>query len=168
MTINFGLEAHILILPKTDFFTILQGNGPGPNPDKAKAKRLRSFTIPNYTIEEGSSTKINRKINILAAVVMETQVIALVDFARLARIHIRSRNKIYHPHNLSVESEVYSFHWQQVNINHSLISMLSFGQGSGPNFQMDRTGLLNPQLLSLPLNSGVILFETVILDGRSP
>ena len=108
MTINFGLEAHVLILPKTDFFKILEGDGPGPNPDKAKAKRLRSFTIPDYMIEAGSSTKVNRRINILAAVVMETQVIALVDFARLARIHIRSRNEMYQPYHLSVESDVCS------------------------------------------------------------
>ena len=63
-------------------------------------------------IEAGSSTKVNRRINILAAVVMKTQVevIALVNFARLAHIHIRTRNKMYQPHHLSVESDVCYIH----------------------------------------------------------
>jgi hypothetical protein len=76
------------------FDELLHNCVPGPNSDRKKAELLRSFKIPADLIEENSSSS-NRTVNIFAAWISKEYVWVLVDFARLVRFHILSRNQIW-------------------------------------------------------------------------
>ncbi|GLB34621.1 hypothetical protein LshimejAT787_0201860 [Lyophyllum shimeji] len=112
VTINFGLEAHLIVMSRDDFYEILAGDRPGPNADAGKARRLRSFTIPDRMVEAGTSTRSDRYVNMFAAFVMKTQVIVVVDFSRLVRLDIRSQTEIYHPSHISIKSPLWRELWK--------------------------------------------------------
>jgi hypothetical protein len=67
---------------------------PGPNSDRRKAELLRTFTIPNEFSEDNSSPS-NRTVNIFAAWISKDYVWVLVDFARLVRLHVISRDQVW-------------------------------------------------------------------------
>lgn len=94
--IHFGLEAHIICLTHDDYREIIQDDIPGPNADKTKANLLRSFPMPQHFINKNSSSPEKpRTINIFAAFVSSARVWAIVDFSRLVRLHVISKDEIW-------------------------------------------------------------------------
>jgi hypothetical protein len=80
-------------MPPAIFYEITHKCVPGPNKDRNKAAKMRSFPIPERFIEEHSKDKINRVCNIFLALISDTNVWVLIDFARLVRLHIVSRDR---------------------------------------------------------------------------
>ncbi|KAG6815735.1 hypothetical protein H0H93_009111 [Arthromyces matolae] len=109
LTINFGLEANVIIMTRADFEEILQGDRKGPSPLKGKSERLRSFKIPNKFVVPGSSPK-ERLVNIFAAFICSSHVITICDFSRIVRLGIISSPHIWSQDDLSVGS----LYWNQL------------------------------------------------------
>lgn len=107
LLLHFGLEAHLLRLRRPDYDEIVSHDVPGPNPDGPKSKLLRSFVMPDRFITPKSSNNgKERTVNILAAFISDTEALPLVDFARLARIHVISRDDIWTELDLDPSSPV--------------------------------------------------------------
>src|ERR1700733_7854824 len=66
VTISFALESHLMGMKRRVFDELIHQCISGPNSDPKKAELLRTFKIPEYLIEEHSSSS-NRTINIFAA-----------------------------------------------------------------------------------------------------
>ncbi|KAK6980542.1 hypothetical protein R3P38DRAFT_3118132 [Favolaschia claudopus] len=75
---RLGLEGSILVMTRSDYEEVTSVCVPGNNPNKSKAARLRSFLVPERFVEPGARLKDEDfKVNILAAVVMETHAIVI-------------------------------------------------------------------------------------------
>jgi hypothetical protein len=79
------------------FQTIMANDAPGPNPNKKKSQKLRSRVVPEDLHVPGSKPlgKSGRRlINVFLAVICPHRnlVWALLDFSRLVRLHIISRD----------------------------------------------------------------------------
>jgi hypothetical protein len=99
----------MLLLSKADFDEIVSTCVPGNNKNPAKAKRLRSFPLPQRFVHPGARRKAVRKINILAAIVMDEDVIILTDFSRMSQVHIVSSSQILQSPDIQPGSLVYPF-----------------------------------------------------------
>lgn len=106
VTIHFGLEAHIIGMPRNVYSEIIQNDIPGPNEDPERAEMVRSFIIPPRFTVKNSSPNTTRTINILVAFVSSEWAWALVDFVRLGRVHVTSRDKVYTASDFDVTSPV--------------------------------------------------------------
>lgn len=95
VTIHFGLEAHIIGMPRSVYSEIIQNDIPGPSEDPERAETVRSFVIPPRFTVKNSSPNTTRTINILAAFVSPEWAWALVDFVRLGRFHVTSRDEVF-------------------------------------------------------------------------
>lgn len=89
-----------------NFEALLANDCPGPNKNKMKVNHLRSFQVPDYMIEPGSSPNQIRRVNMFAAFIMQKHVIVLVDFARLIRLHVISGDVMWAAEDLHLNSEV--------------------------------------------------------------
>ncbi|KAJ7017004.1 hypothetical protein C8F04DRAFT_1096190 [Mycena alexandri] len=94
LVVHFDLEGNLLPMKRKDFDEIVATCVPGNNPKPAKAARLRSFLLPPKFIEPGARKKAARKINIMAAVVMDEDVIIISDFSRMTQIHVVSSSSL--------------------------------------------------------------------------
>ena len=84
--LNLGLQAHLVWLRTTDLQRILSHDVDGTN--ATNGKRMRSFVVPSdLTNPRSTSTKKDR-IVIMAAWQGPRVSVALVDFNRLATMHI--------------------------------------------------------------------------------
>lgn len=93
MLIHFGLEAHIVGMSRADYDEIISRDVPGSNSDEAKASLLRSFHMPErFTEPDSSNPDEPRTVNIFAAFVSDFGVLVIIDFSRLVRLHVISRN----------------------------------------------------------------------------
>lgn len=139
VTISFGLEAHMFGMPRVIYDEVIQSCIPGPNDDPEKAELLRSFVIPERFKVPGSSPK-DRTMNIFAAWVSDDWVWTLCDFARMARIFVRSRDIPWREDDLSPSSPV--SHLNQILYRDILIlyqSWLGFWEfTSGPDWTYER------------------------------
>ncbi|KAI5830837.1 hypothetical protein K523DRAFT_415528 [Schizophyllum commune Tattone D] len=87
---RFGPEGHLMRFTRKDFDEVISVDVPGTNKNKSKAARLRSFKVPKRFCEALSSSTDDRTVNILAALVLDDWVWAVVDFARLVQMHVVS------------------------------------------------------------------------------
>lgn len=94
-----------MLLKREIYQEILPSCRPGPNKDAAKADLLQSFQIPARFTEDYSSSS-DRLVNIFAAWVSDEYVWALVDFARIVRFHVMSRDAIWQKSELTPNSKV--------------------------------------------------------------
>jgi hypothetical protein len=106
IVISLGLESHVMGMSLRDFEDITANDIPGPNSNGSKANKLRSFIVPDRFRVAGSSPKEKRTVNIMAAFVCEDYVWAIVDFARLVRIHVISRSELWTAQDFFVSSLV--------------------------------------------------------------
>ena len=104
--ISLGLEAHWIGMDIAAFQLFLAGDCPGPNKDRKKANQMRTFAVPAQFVEESSSPNTARTLTIFLAIISEDYVWALVDFARLVRIHIISRTQMWTADDLQPLSAV--------------------------------------------------------------
>lgn len=93
-------------MPRSVYNEIVQNDIPGPNEDPERADKVRSFVIPPRFTVKNSSPNTLRTINILAAFVSPNWAWAIVDFVRLGRIHIISRDQVYTALDFDVTSPV--------------------------------------------------------------
>lgn len=92
ITVSFGLEAHIMGMTKACFDEIVSTSITGSNVDRGD--RQHSFLVPRRFNEESSSNPDKpRTVNIFLAWVSQSWVWALVDFSRLVRFQVVSRDK---------------------------------------------------------------------------
>ncbi|KAJ7019015.1 hypothetical protein C8F04DRAFT_1404497 [Mycena alexandri] len=77
---------------------------PGNNPKAAKAACLRSFIMPPKFIEAGARQKKVHKINIMAAIVMDENVIIISDFSQMMQLHAVSSDSLFTLSDLLPES----------------------------------------------------------------
>jgi len=114
MTVHWGLEAHPMVIPRTDFDLMTSYSVPGPlakkDASKAKAEKLRQYLIPQ-ALNEPLSRKAEEQhyIRIYAAIVCPTLVFAVVDFSRLVRLFITSRDRPWTADDFEVSSVVRFF-----------------------------------------------------------
>ncbi|KAF7359925.1 hypothetical protein MVEN_00718500 [Mycena venus] len=88
---HFNLEGNVRPMKRLDFEKLVATCVPGNNKNPAKAERLRSFVSPPKFLEPGARKKKTiYKINILAAVVMDDDVIIVTDFSRMSQLHVVS------------------------------------------------------------------------------
>ncbi|KAG6808766.1 hypothetical protein H0H92_002969 [Tricholoma furcatifolium] len=113
LTINFGLEAHSVIISHSDFDDIISKDCCGPNSDARKAERMRSFPLPPRFVDTDSSTAQDvHKINIFAAFVTDMHAILLLDFVRLIRLHVLSSAHVWQPSDLEIGSKFWNVFWE--------------------------------------------------------
>lgn len=94
VTISFGLEAHIMGMTKACYDEIVATSITGSNADRGQ--RQHSFPVPRRFNEESSSKPDKpRTVNIFLAWVAESWVWALVDFSRLVRFQVVSRDEAW-------------------------------------------------------------------------
>ncbi|KAK7006736.1 hypothetical protein R3P38DRAFT_1700285 [Favolaschia claudopus] len=106
---HFALEGNLLVLPRDDFEEIVASSVPGNNKNRSKANRLCSFPLPSYYLDPGArDRKDDFKINILAAVVMEEEVLIITDFSRMTQIHVVSSARMLTREDLRPGSELWS------------------------------------------------------------
>ncbi|KAK7013556.1 hypothetical protein R3P38DRAFT_3005255 [Favolaschia claudopus] len=105
---RLGLEGSILVMTRSDYEEVTSVCVPGNNPNKSKAARLRSFLVPERFVEPGARLKDEDfKVNILAAVVMETHAIVVIDYSRIAQIHVVSSARKFEKADLRPGSEMW-------------------------------------------------------------
>lgn len=85
-----SLEAHWVSIPVADYAELRTREVNGPNANRRKASRMRSFRQLDKYIEHDSTDK-ERLVTIHLAIVCDEFVWILLDFSRLARIHVMSR-----------------------------------------------------------------------------
>ncbi|KAF7967022.1 hypothetical protein HWV62_36223 [Athelia sp. TMB] len=107
--ISFALEAHIIGMKRSDFDDIISVSVPGSN--KKKSHLQHSFVVPSRFHESTSSSATQRTVNIFIAWVSEDWVWALVDFSRLVRFYIISRNIEWTAGDLKPDSLVWPSLW---------------------------------------------------------
>ncbi|KAJ7176819.1 hypothetical protein C8R46DRAFT_44716 [Mycena filopes] len=105
---HFGLEGNLRPMKRIDFEDMVKTCVPGNNSNPAKARRLRSFPLPSRFIEPGARKKSAHKINIIAAVVMEEDVIIVTDFSRMAQVHIISSSSFFQQSDLHPGSKFWN------------------------------------------------------------
>lgn len=107
MLIHFGLEGHLVHLTRADYDEIIQNDVEGSNNDLSKAAKLRSFTLPGrFTDKHSWKPDEPRTINILGGFVSKEDAWISVDFSRLAKMHVKSRNRTWTGQDFSMESPV--------------------------------------------------------------
>jgi hypothetical protein len=106
---HLGLEAHWICMTPAQLDEITSTCIPGPNKNKSKASQMRSFPIPDKFIEQNSNNKELRSCNIFLSLCSDTNAWALVDFARLLRIHIVSRDRVWSQVDFTVGSPVSTY-----------------------------------------------------------
>jgi hypothetical protein len=89
-----------------DFDKIVALCQPGPNADKRKAEQLRRFAVPSEFVEPATNDPEGQSLTVFAAIVGEQDVWALVDFSRLVRIHIISRDAVWRGEELELGYKV--------------------------------------------------------------
>jgi len=105
VSISFALESHLMGMKRAIFDKLIRNCIAGPNSDRRKAELLRTFTIPDELIEDNSSPS-NCTVNIFAAWISKDYVWVLVDFARLVRLHVISRDRVWTKADLNPASSV--------------------------------------------------------------
>lgn len=93
-------------MPRRVYDEIVANDIPGPNEDSERAELVRSFIIPPRFTVKNSSPKNPRTLNILAAFVSPKWAWTYVDFVRLGRFHVKSRDKVYVASDFDVTSPV--------------------------------------------------------------
>lgn len=93
-------------MPRSVYSEIVQNDIPGPHENPEQAETVRSFVIPPRFTVKNSSPNTVRTINILAAFVSPKWAWALVDFVRLGRFNITSRDKVFTASDFDVTSPV--------------------------------------------------------------
>lgn len=106
MTISFGLEAHITGMSRDVYNQLISKSIPGTNADLKKSALLRTFAFPEEYIIPGSSARRPRRINIFAAFVSDEWAWVLIDFTRLVRMHVISRDQPWEESDFDVSSPV--------------------------------------------------------------
>lgn len=104
------LEAHWVQVTVEDYAALRQGEINGPNPSRTKAARMRSYRQLDKFIEkrEGDTTEKDNTVVMLLAVVTDDSAWILVDFARLARVHIVTRGTYWTANDLAPDAQVSS------------------------------------------------------------
>lgn len=92
-------------MPRSVYADIIQNDIAGRT--EQREDKFRSFVIPSRWTIKNSSPTDPRTINILAAFVSPMWVWALVDFTRLARFHVTSRDQFYTASDFVVRSPVW-------------------------------------------------------------
>lgn len=104
--ISFALESHIMGMKRSDYDEITSFSVDGSSGKERNLKH--SFLIPDR-FHEGSSSPSKRTVNILLAWVSDDWVWVLVDFARLARFYIISRDIPWSSADIQPNSDVSKF-----------------------------------------------------------
>lgn len=105
MLTHFGLEGHLMYFTRADYDEIVRNDIEGSNTDPIKASLLRSFALPERFITKNSS-KEPRTVNFLGGFVSKTGAWMVVDFVRIAKLHVTSLSRTWNKQDLSVESPV--------------------------------------------------------------
>lgn len=92
-------------LRRKDYDEIIKQDIEGSNVDRTKASILRTFALPERFITKNSS-KEPRTVNFLGGFVSDTDVWMLVDFIRLAKMHVTSRMTEWNKIDMSTKSQV--------------------------------------------------------------
>lgn len=93
-------------MPRSVYDEIVANDIAGPNEDPERAELVRSFIVPpRFTVPNSSPTN-PRTINILAAFVSPNWAWAYIDFVRLGRYHVKSRDEVYVASDFDVTSPV--------------------------------------------------------------
>ncbi|KAK7032696.1 hypothetical protein R3P38DRAFT_2520548 [Favolaschia claudopus] len=109
IVVHFALEGNLIPMSRAEFDEIVADSVPGNNKNKGKANRLRSFCLPSYFLDPGARVrKDDFKINILAAIVMEEDVLVITDFSRMSQIHVVSSGRILNREDMRPGSELWT------------------------------------------------------------
>lgn len=93
-------------MPRSVYSEIIRNDIPGPHENPERAETVRSFVIPPRFTVKNSSPNTTRTINILAAFVSPIWAWALVDFVRLGRFNVSSRDKAFTASDFDLTSPV--------------------------------------------------------------
>jgi hypothetical protein len=105
--ISFGLEGHMMGMPRSVYEEITATDKPGPNKQASKAEKLRVYPIPEkYRVMGSSPKKGERTLYFYLAVISPTYVYVLEDFARLARLWWKSRTRKWLPEDITTDGSV--------------------------------------------------------------
>ncbi|KAK6977239.1 hypothetical protein R3P38DRAFT_2582166 [Favolaschia claudopus] len=109
IVVHFALEGNLIPMSRAKFEEIVADYVPGNNKNKGKANRLRSFSLPSYFLDPGARVrKDDFKINILAAIVMEEDVLVITDFSRMSQIHVVSSGRMLNREDMRPGSELWT------------------------------------------------------------
>ncbi|KAH9919241.1 uncharacterized protein B0H18DRAFT_651148 [Fomitopsis serialis] len=89
-TIHLGLEGHIHSVTLEEWKQIYAGDVEGTNEEPGRAQLMRQFRIPPEFIKAGTSKVTDRRVTVHMALYFGNRVWLLIDFSRLARIHVTS------------------------------------------------------------------------------
>ncbi|KAG6836526.1 hypothetical protein H0H93_007135 [Arthromyces matolae] len=114
LLIHFGLEAHLVACSRRDYDDLVREDVPGPNEDPEKSQLLRSFVMPRRFVEPSSRNSDQpRFINIFAAFISTEKAFMIVDFSRLVRLHIISRDRPWTPSDMEPSSSEWFSLWER-------------------------------------------------------
>ncbi|KAG6836640.1 hypothetical protein H0H93_005577 [Arthromyces matolae] len=114
LLIHFGLEAHLVACSRRDYDDLVREDVPGPNEDPEKSQLLRSFVMPRRFIEPSSRHSDQpRFINIFAAFISAEKAFMIVDFSRLVRLHVISRDRPWTPSDMEPSSSEWFSLWER-------------------------------------------------------
>ncbi|KAF7374250.1 hypothetical protein MSAN_00307900 [Mycena sanguinolenta] len=109
LVVHFDLEGNIRPMKRTDFNDMVAHCVKGNASDPARAEKMRSFLLPNKFIEPGArKSKKDRKITILAAILMDEDVFIITDFCRMTQLHVVSSSRIISKRDLEPGSEFWT------------------------------------------------------------
>jgi hypothetical protein len=105
------LEAHLLRIPIDDYREIIGESVPGTNKNRSKAKKLRDFALPaRFTEQFSKDEDVARRLRLHFAVVGDEYAWGGVDFNRLIRFHVISRDQLWTQDDLTPSSPVSDLH----------------------------------------------------------
>ncbi|KAF7969568.1 hypothetical protein HWV62_26931 [Athelia sp. TMB] len=107
--ISFALEAHLMGMKRIDYDEIISASVPGSDADRGHLHH--GFVVPERFREPNSSPTQSRTVNIFLAWVSEEWVWALVDFARLVRFYVISRDARWSREDITPSSHIWSSLW---------------------------------------------------------
>lgn len=94
-------------MKRTYYDEIISKDVPGQNADKSKAEVLRTFEIPERFVNDKSANPTKKRyVNVLAAMVSETEAVLVVDFSRLSRLHVISKDSAWEETDMDPSSPV--------------------------------------------------------------
>ncbi|KAK0440204.1 uncharacterized protein EV420DRAFT_1582203 [Desarmillaria tabescens] len=99
LTIHWGLEAHLLDIPRRAFDELLQSPA-----------SLRSFKLPPHSMANPSSEVKN--LTIMAAFISSERVFLLIDHSRLIRFYVTSIDRMWTQNDLRAGSEWWDRLWE--------------------------------------------------------
>ena len=132
------LKGHIFSMKHCDLFTIVEHDIPGPNEGHEKTDKLRTFVIPKYLIEPGSSSEHPWRIKIFVIFLSRDWVYVLINFLGLARMHFVSKDLSWTSQNLAVGSYVNL--WWYCEIEMFVITLVQYWDHLS---RVDQTGPWN-------------------------